>query len=83
MRRSPARRVKSRSSKPRKSHPPRPALAPLLFSRGDTAELLRCSVATVRRMEARGLLDPMRPGGPGTPVRYRSTQVHALAGVAS
>jgi hypothetical protein len=83
MRRS---RVLSRSSSPKKpsekkKRQPELKLDPLLYSRRDVAMLFRCSVASVRRMEAKGLLTAFHPGGDGTPARYGSAQVRALAGL--
>lgn len=59
----------------------------LLFSRAQTAKALGdVSIATIQRMEARGLLDIVRiagtPKGRGA-VFHRAEQVHALARVTS
>ncbi len=53
----------------------------LLYSRAQTAHALGgISIATVMRMEARGLLDKIRlAGSPKGAVFHRVEQVHALA----
>jgi hypothetical protein len=50
----------------------------LLYPRRITALKLNVSVATVRRLEAQGVLDKVRLTKKG-PVHHRSSQVYALA----
>src|SRR5262245_12097517 len=57
------------------------AVPQLLYSRDQTAHVLGdVSVATVIRMEVKGVLDKVRmPGSPNGAVYHRAAQVHALA----
>jgi hypothetical protein len=57
------------------------AIEPLLYSRRQTARVLgNISVATIQRLEARGVLDKIRlAGSPNGAVYHRAEQVHALA----
>jgi hypothetical protein len=57
------------------------AVEQLLYSRRQTAKALGgISIATVQRLEARGLLDKVRLAGSANgAVFHRASQVHALA----
>jgi hypothetical protein len=59
----------------------RASVQPLLYERERSAIILACSLATVMRLEAKGLLDRVRldPSNPNSKVRHRVEQVHALA----
>lgn len=58
-------------------------LEPLLYNRAQVALLLNRSIATIRRLERRGILRGIRldPGaGPNAPVMYRAADIRALVG---
>jgi len=57
------------------------AITQLLYSRRQTAKVLGgISIATIQRLEARGLLDKVRLAGSSNgAVFHRAAQVHALA----
>ena len=71
-RRRRAQQRKERLDQERKNNPA------LLYPRRITALKLNVSVATVRRLEAKGMLDKVRLT-PNGPVHHRAAQVHALA----
>src|SRR5262245_9605185 len=55
-------------------------LRPLLYTRAQAAALLNRSVATIRRLEQRGVLKGRRLGEKGA-VMLGAGDVHALAGI--
>jgi len=57
-------------------------LQPLLYTRAQAAALLNVSIATLRRLEQRGALIPIRvnSGSSNATVRYRHKELLALAG---
>ena len=53
----------------------------LLYDRRQACHLLRVSKSTLRRMEERGLLEPLRPSGsPNGLVCYRGANLLQIAG---
>ena len=70
---------KHKSAKPK---PVKPKQAPLVYSRGQTAQLLNVSEMTVRRLEERGILKPVRLTPVlGAKVFHRAADIHALVGL--
>jgi hypothetical protein len=73
---------KTKPAKPKKPKSEKPKQAPLVYSRGQTAQLLNVSEMTVRRLEERGILKAVRlTPVPGAKVFYRAADIHALIGL--
>ena len=68
--------------RPRKPKSEKPKQAPLVYSRDQTAQLLNVSEMTVRRLEERGILKPVRLNPVfGAKVFHRAADIHALIGL--
>jgi hypothetical protein len=69
----------SQAARAKRGHAPQRSL---LYTRQQTAELLSCSVMTVIRLEARGVLKGLRLNLDSDKGRvyHRADDVHALAG---